>query len=285
MVSVSFFKNHFKRVSIRRPGLSQDFAYKKVAEVDNEFLVAPFLESEIREAVWSCDGSKSPGPDGFNFAFIRETWETTKLDILRMMNEFHDNGRFVKGFNPSFLVLVLKKEASVGLGDYRPISLIGGIYKIISKVLAKRLGCVLESIISENRSAFVGGRQILDSIIILNEAIDEAKKARMERIFFKIDFAKAYAMIDWGYLDMIMDCFGFHAKWRKWMRECVTTASTSVLVNGSPIDDFCLERGLRQGDPLSPFLFLIAAEGLNILMKKATDCGSFIPAEIRRDRV
>jgi len=94
-------------------------------------------------------------------------------------------------------------------------------------------------------------------------------------MLFKVDFEKAYDSIDWIYLDTIMSQMGFPTLWRKWMKECIGTASTSVLVNGSPTAEFPLKRGLRQGDPLSPFLFLLAAEGLNVLMKAVVDSHRF----------
>lgn len=263
------FKNQFKAKRLFRPQIPMDLFEKRLSNVEIEVLDARFTEDEIKEAIWGCDSNKSPGPDGFSFAFIKENWCNMKGEVMQMMEEFFEHGRIVKGLNSSFIVLIPKKEGSKSFEEYRPISLIGCLYKIIAKTLANRLSKVLDVVISENQSAFVGGRQILDGIVILNEMMDEAKKRKIKRAFFKVDFAKAYDTVDWDFLDDMLKGLNFSTKWRKWVRECVASASSSVLINGSPSDVFNHERGIRQGDPMSPFLFLIVAEGLCLLVKRA----------------
>jgi hypothetical protein len=112
---------------------------------------------EIRNAIWECEGNKSPGSDGFNFTIIKRFRELLKGDILRMLNQFHENGRLAEGCNSSFIALIPKIESPIGLNDYRPISSVGCIYKIIAKVLAARLRNAMHYLIEENQSAFVGG--------------------------------------------------------------------------------------------------------------------------------
>ncbi|XP_039685099.1 uncharacterized protein [Medicago truncatula] len=163
--------------------------------------------------------------------------------------------------------LIPKVSSPQQLTDYQPISLVGCLYKVLAKVLANRLCIVIGSVVSANQSAFVKGKQILDGILIANEVVDEARRAKRELLLFKVDFEKAYDSVDLKYLDMVMDHMNFPTLWRKWIKECVGTAKASVLVNGSPTDEFIIERGLHQGDPLSPFLFLLAAEGFNVLMQ------------------
>jgi len=141
------------------------------------------------------------------------------------------------------------------------------MYKILAKLLSNRLRLVIGSVISESQSAFVRDRQILDGILIANEMVDEARKCKKEILLFKVDFEKTYDSVDWGYLDAVMGRMGFPTLWRKWIKKCVCTETTPVLVNGNLTPEFPLERGLRQGDPLSPFLFLLAAEGLNVMMQ------------------
>lgn len=194
-----------------------------------------------------------------------------------MMGEFHQHGKLVRGLNSSYIVLIPKKDEARTLNDYRPISLISRVYKILANVLAGRLSKVMEAIVSENQSAFIGNRLIHDGIVVLNEAIDEARKKKFDTLFLKIDFAKAYDSVSWVFLKEMLAQFNFSNKWSRWMLECISTASANVLVNGSPSGEFKLERGLRQGDPLSPILYLIVAEGLGLLVNKSIDEGLLEP--------
>ncbi|GAU27940.1 hypothetical protein TSUD_146550 [Trifolium subterraneum] len=263
---VSHFVAHFKTSSVVRPRVD-DLLFKTLNHMECSSLIKPFTRDEVKAAVWDCDSFKSPGPDGINFGFIKDFWPELQGEVMRFIVEFHRNGKLTKGLNSTFIALIPKVDSPQCLNDFRPISLVGCLYKILAKVLANRLRLVIGSVISESQTAFVKDRQILDGILIANELVDEARKSKKELMLFKVDFEKAYDSVDWGYLDAVMGRMSFPNLWRKWIKECVFTATASVLVNGSPTDEFPLERGLRQGDPLSPFLFLLAAEGLNVLMK------------------
>ncbi|MCI22858.1 LINE-1 reverse transcriptase like, partial [Trifolium medium] len=127
------------------------------------------------------------------------------------------------------------------------------------------------NLISECQSAFLPNRQTLDGVLVVNELIDLAKIIKDKCLLFKVDFERAYDTVNWAYLEYMMRRMGFAQGWLNWMRACVFNSSMSVLVNGSPTEDFSVGKGLRQGDPLSPFLFLIAAEGLTRMMQKAVN--------------
>ncbi|GLT25058.1 hypothetical protein SLA2020_002120 [Shorea laevis] len=265
---VSYFQQLFQGDSWNRPKPS-GIQFRRITEEQKEWLERPFTVEEIEEGLNSCEGHKAPGPDGYNFNFIKFVWDTLKDDFVEFFREFHQRGRLVKGLNSSFLTLIPKKMNPLELKDFRPISLIGCIYKLLAKVLANRLKNVMSNIISDTQSAFLGGRQLVDSVLTLNEVVDEARRRKQQAFVFKADFEKAYDCVDWSFLDWMMDRFGFGSRWRGWIKECLSTARVSILVNGSPTMEFQMGRGLRQGDPLSPFLFLMIGEGLHGLVKKA----------------
>jgi len=214
---------------------------------EGALLTRPFSVEEVKAAVWDCDNFKCPGPDGVNFGFIKNFWDILKDDVMRFLVEFHKNGRLAKGINITFIALIPKVDSPQRLNDFRPISLVGSMYKILAKVLTNRLRSVIGSVVSDSQSAFVKGRQILDGILVANEIVDEAHRCKKELILFKVDFEKAYDSVDCGYLDEVMMKMGFPTLWHKWIKECIRTATTSVLVNESPTDEFSLGRGSKTG--------------------------------------
>lgn len=245
-------------------------------------MVARFKEEEVKEAVWDCGSEKSPGPDGLNFKFIKKFWQTLKPDILRFLDEFYVNGIFPKGCNASFIALIPKVSDLQGLSDHRPISLIGCIYKIVSKLLAKRLKMVMPSIIDGRQSAFIEGRHLLHGVLVANEVVEEAKRKQMPCLVFKVDYEKAYDSVSWNFLFYMMRRMGFCPRW---IEGCLSSASVLILVNGSPSAEFTPQRGLRLGDPLVPFLFNIVAEGLSGLVREAIDKKLYIGFAVGRDKV
>ncbi|GMJ03511.1 hypothetical protein HRI_004020300 [Hibiscus trionum] len=141
--------------------------------------------------------------------------------------------------------------------------------------MSRRLKNSLEELIGETQFPFYPGKQLLDCSLISNEAIDLIKRRGQPRVIFKADFSKAYDTIDWGFLMFMMEKMGFSRRWRDWILRCISSSQISVLINGSPSRSFSIRRGLRQGCPLSPMLFNLAAEALSALLKKAASLGFF----------
>ncbi|GKE28062.1 RNA-directed DNA polymerase, eukaryota, reverse transcriptase zinc-binding domain protein, partial [Tanacetum coccineum] len=165
-------------------------------------------KEELKKAVWDCGTDKSPGPDGFTFGFFRRFWSIIENDVLEAVNYFLNNGDVPSGCNSSFIVLIPKIPDANLVKDFRPISLIGSIYKIIAKLLANCLVGVLGEIINEVQSAFIVDRQILDGPFILNELLQWCKSKKKQSLIFKVDFEKAFDSIRWDFLDDVLKNFG-----------------------------------------------------------------------------
>ncbi|GMI95158.1 hypothetical protein HRI_003185100 [Hibiscus trionum] len=194
---------------------------------------------------------------------------------MKVFEDFYSGRDWETGVNHSFITLIPKKTSPLGLDDYRPISLVGGIYKIISNVLSRRLRPNMQTVVSKSQFAFILGRSILECVLIANEGIDYMNKLGAAGSVFKIDFKRAYDSVDWAFLLRVIKEMGFGDLWCQWILRCISTASISVLVNGSPTKSFTLSRGLRQGCSLSPLLFNLVGEALHLMLDKAILVGLF----------
>ncbi|KAE8664767.1 hypothetical protein F3Y22_tig00112738pilonHSYRG00325 [Hibiscus syriacus] len=257
--------------------------FSKILVEQSDILEKEFTEEEIWETLQSCDSNKAPGLDSFNMGFFKRFWSVLKVDILKFFHIFYLGKDWEHGVNHTFITLIPKVANIGGLDDYRPISLVGGLYKIFSKCLSRRLRNCISDLISPTQFAFIPGRQILDCSLIANEGVDFWRKKGFKGCVFKVDFRKAYDTVDWSILFKIMEKMGFVFKWRSWIKQCVTTASISVLINGVYSQEFPRARGLRQGCSLSPLLFNLVGELLNLLLLKAVSEGLFCGLQIRRN--
>ncbi|GJR41094.1 putative RNA-directed DNA polymerase, eukaryota, reverse transcriptase zinc-binding domain protein [Tanacetum coccineum] len=166
---------------------------------------------EIKATIWDYGSEKAPGPNGFSFDFVKRYWESIKMDIYEFVSSFFETGKMPMGFNSSIITLLPKVSNPIHIQDFRPMSLIGIQYKIITKILANRLSKVVRKLVSHEQSAFISGRQILDGPLMLNEIIDWYKKRHKKMLIFKVDFKKAYDSVHWNYLDFMLNNLGLHS--------------------------------------------------------------------------
>lgn len=245
--ATNFFRNNFSEERRTRPLLEGLFPRKLSTEIVLQ-LEFCFEEKEILAVVQGCSNLRAPGPDCFKFFFVKKGWNFMKETIVQFFLEFHTNGKLTKGINSTFVVLIPKVACLVSFNDYRPISMVGWVYKVLSKVLANRIKVHMPSIIGEAQAAFVGGKQILDGILIANEAIHSWKHSVRGGLILKLDFQRAYDCVNWKFLIDMLARFGFGDRWCGWILECVSSGSMSILINGSASKEFHMQRGLRQGD-------------------------------------
>ncbi|KAL5583298.1 hypothetical protein UlMin_015740 [Ulmus minor] len=156
---------------------------------------------------------------------------------------------------------------------------------VFAKLLSNRLREVLEETISLAQGAFVHNRQILDVVLVATEAVEDYRKRGERGVIFKVDFEKAYDYVNWDFLDLVLEKKGFGVRWRSWMRGCISSANFSIMINGKPRGRFGASRGLRQGDPLSPFLFILVADILGRMMDKAVGIGEVKGFKVGREEV
>ncbi|XP_074313724.1 uncharacterized protein LOC141648916 [Silene latifolia] len=241
----------------------------------NESFKAEYKGDEVFEALQQMHPLKAPGPDGMNALFYQTYWHIVGPSVTRLVLRILNGSESPGIINSTHIVLIPKKKAPDKFSDYRPISLCNVLYKLVAKVLANRLKRFLGCLVSENQSAFTPGRLISDNILIVFEMFHYMKNARSKEghMALKLDMAKAYDRVEWVFLEKVLLTMGFDGSWVGNVMRCVRTVSYDVLINGSPSATFVPTRGLRQGDPLSPYLFILCAEVLSSMIRRKVEEG------------
>ncbi|XP_043699939.1 uncharacterized protein LOC122650603 [Telopea speciosissima] len=225
---------------------------------DNIFLTAVPSREEIKATTFDLDPDSAPGLDGFPGAFYRSCWEIIESDVCRAVSRFFVDGIITKGINNNFIMLIPKVEEALTLDKFRPICVGNFLYKLIPKILATRLSGFLPRLISEEQGAFQKGKVIFSNICVASELTNILHmKSYGGGMGLKLDIQKAYDSMEWDFMFNVMRKFGFNNKWVNMIYQLLSSAWLSILLNGGPIGFFGVERGLRQGDPLAPLLFII----------------------------
>jgi hypothetical protein len=248
----------------------------KVTGEMNNMLSRDVTQGEVKKALFQMFPTKAPGPDGFPTHFFQKYWHLCGEEVTKIVIRVLKGEDSPEEINRTFIVIIPKVQNPTLLSQFRPISLCNVIFKIASKVLANRLKQILQEIISEEQSAFVPGRLITNNVITAYECLHFMKNNRSKKnghYAVKLDMMKAYDRVEWVYLEAIMKMLGFCDSFVRQVMTGVTTVSFSLLFNGGRSSEFHPCRGIRQGDPISHYLFLLAAEGLSCMLKHANEGG------------
>ena len=245
-----------------------------VTEDMNSSLIRNFSKEEVEIALKQMAPLKAPGLDGMPPIFFQHYWESIGDDVVKAVVSCLNSTSIESGLNHTFITLILKVKRPEYVIEFRPIALCNILYKLVSKVLVNRLKKVLPHIISESQSAFQSNKAISDNILVAFETLHHMKRKKSGKMGFmalKLDMSKAYDRLEWLFLQKTMEKMGFHSTWIGWIMECVKSVTYSILVNGEPKGHIIPTQGIRQGDPLSPYLFLLCFKGLNGLIEHVVD--------------
>ncbi|XP_057789598.1 uncharacterized protein LOC131006455 [Salvia miltiorrhiza] len=257
-----------------------------ISEGQNQMFVRTPSEEEITAAVFGMDSNSSPGPDGFPEKFFQSCWAIIKGDIWQAVRTFFVKSYLPSGCNSSTMVLLPKKDVVSTVADLRPIVLSNFFFKIISKILAMRLGEIASVAVDTNQFGFISGRSIHDCIMLGSEGVNCMKRTNNGvNMACKIDIQKAFDTLRWDFLLLVLKMRGYDAIFIRWIEIILHSARLSILYNGRLHGYFACSRGVRQGDPLSPILFGIAEDFLSVLFQNCVTSGHLSPMSMSRENL
>ncbi|KAL0455496.1 UNVERIFIED_CONTAM: LINE-1 reverse transcriptase [Sesamum latifolium] len=228
---------------------------------EGEAMVRPVDRDEVKNAIFDIAEDKAPGPDGYSSGFYKAAWIVIGDEVTAVIQDFFTSGKILRQVNANVLSLIPNVANPTTVAEFRPISCCNVLYKSITKIIVQRMQCVMDKIISPPQNAFVPGRRISNNILLGQELFHGYKSQNLPpRCALKVDLRKAYDTLEWDFILAMLHVFGFPDKLIRWIEECISTTSFSVSLNGELHGFFPGARGLRQGDPMSPYLFVFAME-------------------------
>jgi hypothetical protein len=236
-------------------------------------LTIPFEEKEMDEVIMAMPVDKAPGPDGFNGLFLKRCWPIIKKEFYKLASDFHERKLKLQNINSSYITLVPKSVAPVSANDFRPISLTNVCLKFLTKLLPNRLQDKILECIHKNQYGFLRRRSIQDCLAWSFEYLHLCHASKKPIIILKLDFAKAFGTIEHEAILQVMEHMGFNQTCLRWIREILSSGTSSILLNGIPGKQFTYKRGVRQGDPLSPLLYVFGSDLLQSVINELMSQG------------
>ena len=256
----------------------------RVSEQEVLSLTAHVDVKDVKMSLWSLKAFKALGPDGLYPEFFQKCWPIVGESVVNEVRQIFSSGRMPEYLNRTLISLIPKCLGPETLSQFHPISLCNTVYKIVTKIIVCRLRPIVGNLVSPFQAAFVPDRRGLDNVVIAQELIYSIhrKKGRLGQLILKLDLEKAYDCLEWNFIHEVLSFFKFPSSFVDLVLECVTTSSFSILVNGGQLENFKPSRGIRQGDPLSPYLFILCMEYLSLKILKACDNNSWKAIKVSR---
>ena len=243
----------------------------KLSKDSKESCEGLIVERECLQVLEKMKLNKSPGNDGLTVEFYRTFWPVIGQVVVEALNEAFLHGELSASQKQAMIILIAKEGKDLlQIKNYRPISLLNVDYKILSKVLALRITKVLNEVILEDQLGFMKGRNIGEAIRIIDDMIFHTSHFDLPGFLVAIDFEKAFDSVAHSFVQEVLSFFGFGPSFRKWVDILYNNALSCVFNGGKSTGYFKIEKGVRQGDPLSPYLFILCIEILAHSIRKDT---------------
>ena len=222
---------------------------------------------------------KAPGLDGLHAGFYQQFWGDVGNSVCKEVLDIFECGKVPDYLNETFITLIPKCQSPESLNNYRPISLCNSIYKVVSKIIVNRIRPLIGKLVAHVQTAFVPGRKGIDNELLAQElfyALDR-KKGKEWYMALEVDLEKTYDKLEWSFVYKVLQAFHFPSNLIKVIMSCVTSTRISILFNGGALEPFKSSRGLRQGDQISPYLFILCMEFLGHLIEEKCVNGDWVP--------
>uniref|UniRef100_A0A803QC75 Reverse transcriptase domain-containing protein n=1 Tax=Cannabis sativa TaxID=3483 RepID=A0A803QC75_CANSA len=283
----AFYSDLFSSASVDEEALNSTLSCipTTVSAELNASLVKPFTPDEVYTALHSMGPDKSPGIDGMSAMFYQKNWTIVGDLVTKVVLSILNDNADPTALNKTLITLIPKVKKPQHIQEYRPISLCNVISKLVTKVLVSRFKLALPLVISEEQSAFLPNRLITDNVLVAFELVHAIKNKTAGRngvASFKLDMSKAFDRVEWKFIEEVMRKMGFAERWISLIMSCLTTNNFSFIINGEVMGNLTPSRGLRQGCPLSPYLFLICSEGFSRLLQHEQDSNNLMGFKLTR---
>ncbi|PNY15946.1 ribonuclease H, partial [Trifolium pratense] len=280
----NFYKSLFTTNDSADNWFQTALSYPELTAEEFQHIRRDIDDEEVRMAVFSMHPWKAPGPDGFPAGFYQKAWEIVGMSVCDFVKKVWANPLLLNDVNVTDICLIPKIDQPEFINQFRPISLCNTVYKIVSKVMTNRIKDSISKIISPNQTGFIPRRSIHENIIVAQEMAHSMCKMNGKVGFFviKVDLSKAYDKLNWKFIHHVLQETGYPVEWINVVMASVTSVRTNVKWNGERAEYFAPQRGIRQGDPISPYLFVLCLDKLSHLISQAVHEGKWKPMKAGR---